>query len=65
MKKLLGALKSKTMWWNVGSASAVAGLETLGGGLASINLDPTTALLISAAVNAALRWITKQSLDAK
>jgi len=65
MKKLLGALKSKTIWWNAGSASAVAGLEVFGGGLASIGLDPTIALLVSALINAALRWVTKQSLDAK
>ncbi len=65
MRKLLGALKSKTIWWNVGSASVVAGLESFGGGLASIGLDPTVALLISTAVNAALRWVTKQSLDAR
>ncbi len=65
MKKLLGALKSKTIWTNSGIAAGVAGLETFGDGLATIGLEPTTAMLIAAAINMALRWVTKQALDAK
>lgn len=65
MKKLVGALKSKTMWLNAAVAAATGVVEVLGGGLEGAGIDPSLLLIIVTALNMGLRWITSVSLDQK
>ncbi len=61
LDKLLGLLKSKTFYVNI--AMAVVGVITEG--LATVGLDPAIYAAIVAGVNFVLRWVTKESLEAK
>ena len=61
-----GALKSKTVWWNI-LLALLASLELFAGHLTVLFGQEVAAsiLLIGAATNIALRTITKQALSEK
>lgn len=61
MKKLKGALKSKTVWFNV-----ITGvLELVNVFAVPLGIQPGTLTMIAAVGNVFLRFVTSQSLDSK
>lgn len=60
MNSLKGALKSKTIWWNI----IVGGLEIANTLLVTV-LPPGTLMALNVLGNVALRAITSESLEAK
>lgn len=64
--KLKGALKSKTVWWNI-LLSVLAGLELVGAHLTTLFGAQVAAgiLLVGALANMALRTITTMPLEEK
>lgn len=63
---LQGALKSKTVWWNVVLA-VLGGLELLGSHLTTLfgNQVAASILLVGGVANLALRAVTTQALSEK
>jgi hypothetical protein len=65
-KVLLGALKSKTVWWNIFLA-LLASIEMFAGNLTTLFGQQVAAsiLLVGAMANLVLRTITTQALSEK
>lgn len=63
---LNGALKSKTVWWNI-VLTILASLELVGQHLTTLfgAQEAAAVLLVGAMVNIALRAVTTQPLDEK
>jgi len=66
MQTLKGALKSKTVWWNV-LLALLASLEMFAGNLTVLfgHILASATLLLGAMLNLALRVVTTQSLSEK
>ena len=63
---LKGALKSKTVWWNV-LLAVLGGLELMGGHMAVLwgQEVAATILMVGALANLVLRTVTTQALSEK
>ena len=60
-KKLIGALKSKTVWFNI-----ITGVVELTNALAvPLGFQPGTLTIVAAVGNVILRFLTSQPLDQK
>lgn len=60
-KKIKGALKSKTVWFNI----ITGAVELINAFAMPLGLQPGTLTMVAAVGNVFLRFVTSQSLDSK